>query len=420
MRLRCDLVEQLSEGDALWQEWQALMAKVRPGMGIFGPHWYNAWRETLGSAGRWTGCPMLVTARDEAGALVGVLPLGEQQYGPMSVFSIGGDWQPARSIVAAAAREHEIGHALGKFVAATDWLGLRMAPCMQSAPVMQGFTAALGESRVYHRVQLHEPIAMYRAETTWDDYVTEVLGKKFNKKITYYENRLGRAGKLDIVHVRRPSADETERLIADLGAIERRSWLGQSEDGYLRFAPALNAAMWRRLIVDALSPADQIDAWVLYLDGAPVSFCFTLTDGDVRYVIANNYDQAVRTHRTGSTLYRRMMRDGIERGVTQFDFGGSEIHYKSRWGASYQDASQTMLLVPNTLVSGAAKPMTRLYAQAAPQLSMIARHPHVAALARHPRLAPLVRHPRLAPLIRGLSLGRNLIQAAQQHSAAIS
>jgi hypothetical protein len=167
------------------------------------------------------------------------------------------------------------------------------------------------------------------------------------------ERRAARAGTIAIRHVTSVDAESVDGLLDDLAAIERRSWLF-SRGGHARFATPDGRALWRSLILRSLVPHGQLDCWLMYLDGRPASFVFGMTAGTVRYVIANNYDEAVKTHRTGSILYRHMMEDGINRGVRLFDFGDCNLHYKRLWGASYQDYLDSTFVAPRSLVGAGA------------------------------------------------------------------
>jgi CelD/BcsL family acetyltransferase involved in cellulose biosynthesis len=328
---------------------------LRPELGLFGPHWFAAWRDTVGSQGRWTGRLSVLTLRDSQGTLHGVLPLGAQRLGPVRARSFVGDWQPWRTILAAAGFEAEVGRAAAHWIAASGWPLLQVGPCKRSAPESVAFRETLQAHRTYVQLRRTAPLALHNAPETWDEYRTEIIGSKAFGKLGYYERRTARSGDMKIVHYRQPTPTETARMIEELGTIEQRSWLANAQNGHMRFATPSGKELWTRLIDRSLSPQDQVDAWVMSLDGRPISFCFTLTALPTRYVIANSYDEAFQDHRTGGTLYRYMMEDGINRGVRQFDFGDGELHYKRFWGASYQDHLDCYFAIPNRFIGAAAR-----------------------------------------------------------------
>ncbi len=348
--LKCEQIDSLTDGDLLWKEWCELMGRVRPEHQLFGPAWYSVWSHTWGTNGRWTGKMNVVVARDSQGILQGVLPIAQIRVGPINAHAFAGNHQPWRTIVAAQDFETEAGRAIGRYIATTSWPLVQIGPCVRSADATAALIESLRDSRTFLRRRMIEPLAITHTPDTWDDYKTEVLGGKFFRKIGYYERRTGRAGDVAIKHFRQPSPSETELMLDQLASIEQRSWLVERDGGKMRFVGSAHREMWSRLINETLSPNDQVDCWMMSIDGQPVSFCFTLTSGPVCYVTANNYDEAVKDHRTGSTLYRYMIEDSMSRGVRTFDFGSGELHYKRLWGASYQDSLDTYFAVPNSIL----------------------------------------------------------------------
>jgi CelD/BcsL family acetyltransferase involved in cellulose biosynthesis len=355
MILKCEVVESLTPGDQLWNDWQGLLLRLRPELRLFGPHWYAAWRDTAGNQGRWAGRLKVLSVRDSQGTLHGLLPLGMQRVGPLQLHSFAGDWQPWRTILAAAGLEAEVGHVLAHWIARSGWSMLQVGPCKRSSPETMAFLETLQARRTFLQLRRTAPLAIHNAPETWEAYRTQVIGSKALGKLGYYERRTARSGDMQIVHHRQPDPAGTARLIEDLGTIERNSWLATAKKGHLRFGTPVGKAFWTRLIDESLAAQGHLDAWVMSLDGRPISFCWTLTALPTRYVIANSYDEAFQEHRTGSTLYRYMMEDGINRGVRQFDFGDGELHYKQLWGASYQDHLDCYFVFPNRLVGAAAK-----------------------------------------------------------------
>jgi CelD/BcsL family acetyltransferase involved in cellulose biosynthesis len=350
MKLHCATSTTLTSGDALWSDWSGLLGRARPELQIFRPEWYTIWNETLGSCGRWTGALQILEARDALGVLRGVLPLGTQKLGFAKVRSLAGDWQPWRTLIADAAFEREVGFALGEYLADSDIAAVRLGPAPRSAAATDGLVDALTQRCGFVERSRTAQLAVCNAPGTWEEYKKEYLNNKFLSSLRRYEKKVKQAGVMTIDHVRQPTADETARIIDDLGRIERHSWLATKDKGHMRFACDPGRTFWQRLIDSSLSPNDQVDCWIMRLDGQPVSFCFTLTSGPARYVVANQYDETVKKFGTGKTLYRHMMKDGINRGIRRFDFGDNELHYKKDWGASYQDCLDSYIAIPNRVL----------------------------------------------------------------------
>jgi len=352
--IRCELVTPTSSADAIWDEWQQITSDMPESKRLFSADWHQVWAETWGAIGKWTGQVQLVAARDDHGQLQGVLFLGRPKVGPVTVRAMGGHDVPHRGILAVCGQEEAVGAAIGKFISQQQWPLLQLGPIRQSAPADQAMIEQLQEGCSFLRQRgSREEISLVAPET-FEEYRTEVLGGKFYRKIGYYERRMARAGRVDVRHYRQPTEEETSQMISDLNTIEAASWMTTRGTGVPRFTNPNLRHFWSEMITRYLSPQDRIDCWVMSLHGEPVSFCFTLNDGLTRYVIANQYDDAVKDHRTGSTLYRYMLEDGIERGIRRFEFGDGDLHYKSLWGATIRDYSDTWMAIPNRVLGFAA------------------------------------------------------------------
>lgn len=364
---QCELIKPESSTDQIWTEWSQLMERVPGEQQLFGPDWFRIWTETWGATGQWTGQSSIVTARDDNGVLQGLLALGRPQIGTIRVYSAGGHNVPHRGIIAAQAQQSTVGAAIGQFLAHQHWPLVQLGPLLNTSPACQAMIQQLRECGVHLRHHDSREEITLHAPTTWDEYRSEILGSKFARKLGYYERRMQRAGHTTVKHYRQPSADETQTMMAALSTIESASWMATREGAIPRFTNPELARFWQELTVRLLSPRDHLDCWVLDFDGHPVSFCFTLTDGTTRYVIANNYDNSVRDHRTGSTLYRHMIQDGIERGIRRFEFADGDLHYKSLWGARVDGSRDTWLAVPNRVLGWGASAADRLYGLVRPQ-----------------------------------------------------
>jgi|GEM_PF-2167864 len=352
--IRCELVTPSSSADPIWNEWRQIETNTPESQRLFSADWHRVWAETWGATGKWTGQVQLVAARDENNQLQGVLFLGRPRVGPLTVRAMGGHDVPHRGIQAVHGQEEAVGSAIGQFVAGWHWLLLQLGPIRRSSRADQAMIEQLQQKCAFLQQRGSREEISLLAPDSFEEYRSEVLGGKFFRKIGYYERRMARAGRVDIRHYRQPTDDEIAQMICDLDTIEAASWMTTRGTGVPRFTNPDLRHFWTEMSSEYLSPNDHIDCWVMSLHDKPVSFCFTLNDGQTRYVIANQYDNDVKDHRTGSTLYRYMIEDGIERGIRRFEFGDGDLHYKSLWGAEVRDYSDTWLAIPNRVAGFAA------------------------------------------------------------------
>jgi CelD/BcsL family acetyltransferase involved in cellulose biosynthesis len=352
---RCE--RQKLDGNArLWCDWRDLLTRTRPELRLFGPEWYSIWAETIGSQKPWTGSLDVVAVyRNTDGVLCGVLPVGRPKIGPLKVHSMAGYYQPWRAILSDPSCEREVGRALGAFVMRQGWSVIQLGPWTQSGDAQQGMLSVLAESGAFLRREASDPLAIVDVPATWDQYRDEVLGKKFAKKIEYYDRKLNREFATELRHYRRPSEAESQELFAALAQVEQQSWLIKDARGKPRFVTSIQQTFWNRLTREFLSPNDSVDCWLLFANGQPISFVLALTAGGTRYVLANSYVEAFNQYRTGSILYRQMFEEGYTRGVTRYDFGTNELHYKQFWGAEYKDHVETFTVGRNQWIGCALK-----------------------------------------------------------------
>jgi hypothetical protein len=349
---RCEL-HRLEGNDRLWADWRDLLTRVRPELRLFGPEWFSVWGRTIGSQAPWTGALDVAAVYDESdGRLFGVLPVGHPKVGLLRVNALGGYFQPWRLILADESREYDVGRAVGWFLIEMGWNIMQLGPWPMGHEAHQGALSALDELEMPIQTQSSCGLAIAELPATWPQYQDEVVGREFLRKIRTYENKLERDYQLEVRHDRNPSPEETGELLAALAQVEQRSWLVNDPRGRPRFIAPTNQRFWCELIQQSLVPNGQLDCWLMRANGQPMSFVFALTSGTTRYVIANNYDETFAAYRTGSVLYRRMFEEGYSRGVTRYDFGTNELHYKKRWGAQYADRIDTFRVSTGRMIAG--------------------------------------------------------------------
>ncbi|MDT7934771.1 MAG: GNAT family N-acetyltransferase [Sphingomonadaceae bacterium] len=167
------------------------------------------------------------------------------------------------------------------------------------------------------------------------------------KRNRYHEKQLSAHGALSWHY--HSGADWTERLVAELADVEGRSWINQSDA--CNFHRPANAAFWLGATRDP-EIADALEVAVLRIDGRAGAFSFAMVSGDVAYLIASAYDQAIGEDSPGKVLaYRHFVRLR-ERGVRYVDWGGGDGGYKSRMGAVRAADIVDLLLVPSWVPFG--------------------------------------------------------------------
>jgi hypothetical protein len=342
---RCEF-QNLKGNERLTADWHDLLSRVRPELRLFGPRWYSAWDETIGSQAPWTGGLTIATAYDESSErLCGVMPLGHPRYKGIGVRCLGGYFQPWRLILAEQDREFAVGHALGEFLVRSRFGVVQLGPWPASLFAHQGLLESLAARGVPLARRTTMDLALVTMPPTWDDYVQQIYGRKAFKKLQKRASQLASEHKVEIEHLRKPSAAEIRNFLAECALVEQHSWLMTTPKGRPRFVQVFDRAFWQTVLEDWLVPNGFFDGWIMRANHQPICFLLALTCGSTRYSIAGSYDEAFRDYSVGSQLDAQMFEEGYSRGVTHYDLGTKELHYKQRWGASAADQVESMTAV---------------------------------------------------------------------------
>jgi CelD/BcsL family acetyltransferase involved in cellulose biosynthesis len=302
----------------------AEIGNIAPASPYQGFEFARLWLETVGVARR--VAPMIVVARDEAGKVAALLPLGRFSYGPlrlaaflggkdanynMGLFRPGIAWPP-EEITALLAAARLAGPRVDAFLFVNqprDWQGPPNP--MADAPGQPSPSFA-------YKSALPGDFAIWR-----DAHASKNAQKKLRKKV----KRLEAMG--PVAHRRAADPGEVERVLAafhaqksvrmrSLGIVdayeeaEARAFLrGLALSGLAEGAP--------RLELHALFVADRIVATFGALSaGGRLSGFFLSFDGDPEIARSS----------PGELIVHAVVRDAIARGLNTFDLGVGEARYK--------------------------------------------------------------------------------------------
>ena len=122
-------------------------------------------------------------------------------------------------------------------------------------------------------------------------------------------------------------------VLETMGQIEAQSWIARKTDGSgAKFLTPQHRAGWQRVLRDPVL-AQHLSATILMLDDRPVSFCFDLDDGPVRYGIAGSYAEDMKRFNVGKLVNYRSLDDAVAAGQSVLDLGAGDSGYKAQMGA---------------------------------------------------------------------------------------
>ncbi|MGH7097852.1 MAG: GNAT family N-acetyltransferase [Stellaceae bacterium] len=194
-------------------------------------------------------------------------------------------------------------------------LGLRMGPVSAQDPMCNALVAALrrygwdvGTLPAGHAFVVALPDTVPKFER---------INAGLVRRINYYERRLHRAGKPDIVRYGGSGGSDWELILSRVAAIEQNSWVAKN-NGTMLFAIPTARRFWDKVLSDEFL-SSCVTIWLLYLDGRPISFSCGLDIGNVKFILANLYDEAFKTYRCGNILTRHVLTGAIEGGQRRVD-----------------------------------------------------------------------------------------------------
>jgi hypothetical protein len=337
----------LSEQHPSDVEWAALLASTLPEHRFLSRHWYSAWSAAFLPMARWRNPLRWLVARHAVHGLAGVIPVADQKIGMLSTLSLAGYYWPFRAPPVAITLVDEVAAAFADWACvntpSTPW---RLGPTPRNTPAVEALIdafAAIGWRIMEKRIGETYAVAINDSFSSFQQRLGGLI-----KKMAYYERRLRRSGSVEI---RTPTQND-DHVLRDLAAIEERSWVSDRESGKPKFLGNRNAAFWSNLM--AVPSATELRPMLLCVDGRPISYSLNLDAGSTRYIIANGYDEAFSTHSPGMVLAHHVLRDAVQMGRFNVEWGQGDSGYKSRWGANENLHLVDVLMLPPSLAGYAA------------------------------------------------------------------
>jgi CelD/BcsL family acetyltransferase involved in cellulose biosynthesis len=303
--------------------WNALVESSTTASVFLTWQWQTAW---LGAFGQ--GRPVRVlAARDATDALVGLLPLYEEEPGLWRI--VGGvDVSDYLDLIAAPGREEEVWEALLQHRAAERavWHLRGLRADSPTATRLPGLAPAHGLACAVER---EERCPVLPLPESWDAYLAKLSGKdrhELRRKMRKLE------AELPDVRVRSVATPgEMGAGLSDFLRLHRASRTGKA-----KFMDERMEAFFR-VALDSLATAGWVRLWFLESAGTPVaSFICTEYGGSVG-LYNSGFDPAHSRLAPGIVLLGHLIRDAIERRVPVFDFLRGEESYKYAFGPAPTD-----------------------------------------------------------------------------------
>jgi CelD/BcsL family acetyltransferase involved in cellulose biosynthesis len=316
-------VNERSSFVALESEWNALVDAIRPEP--FHRHEFiRVWLDNFAPHKRWK----ILAARDSRGCLASVLPLVAEAT---SMFGM-----PVRKLGSAAnvhscrfdlisRNPEDAGRAFFEHLAASDsWDVLQLTDVPEGGGAWEILRAA---ERAGHPVGTWEsmrspfiplPDSLASLETR--------LSPKFRGNLRRRRRHLEERGKLTFERVCGGRA--LERALEEAFWLESQGWKGNA--GTAVAQRASRRGFYSELAKVA-AQRGQLACYFLRLDGKPIAFHYALELRNRYFLLKPAYDEGLQEFGLGHLLVHEVIRDCLQRGVTEFDFLGPNMPWKEEW-----------------------------------------------------------------------------------------
>jgi peptidoglycan/xylan/chitin deacetylase (PgdA/CDA1 family)/CelD/BcsL family acetyltransferase involved in cellulose biosynthesis len=328
--MRIVLHESLDELQRLGDDWNRLLEQSCSGTIFLTWEWCEAWWKAYGG-----GRSLFVLSAWEGTELVGIAPFyvdaarrWQKEWAYLRVLGDGSGDADYLDCFAKLGQERQIVVAFLEFLESVenrwDWIQIEGVP--QDSPCL----AALDETakvRGWKLISESIPCATLPLPNQWTDYLNTLRPRvrtKVRSALAYFEQDM------NVAPQQCDSVDDLESWLAQLYDLHTRRWESSSGPGVFRSES-------RRRFYKELSHSTLKKGWLAFHRLAwgdrPLALQFGFRYHNRFYVLQEGYDPSFKMLRPGLALRAWIVRDGIERGLEQYDFLAGTPRHKLEWGA---------------------------------------------------------------------------------------
>jgi CelD/BcsL family acetyltransferase involved in cellulose biosynthesis len=316
-------VEALPDFDAIGRErWNTLLDRSRLPSVFLTWQWQTSWTHSFAR----DHALELLAAHDDAGELVGLLPLYEDAGVRRLVGGI--DVSDYLDVIAAAGAEAAVWEGLleRRAAAPAPWALRGIRAASPTLEVLPGLAEARG---VTVRIEREERCPVLALPGSWDEYLERLSGKdrhELRRKMRRLDRELPETRVWSDA-----SATGWDEALTRFLRLHR-----QSKAGKARFMDEPMERFFREA-TGALAEAGWARLW--FLDGprGPLASFLCLEYGGTVGLYNSGFDPAHARLAPGIVLLAHVIRDAIERRATAFDFLRGEEPYKYAFGPTVHD-----------------------------------------------------------------------------------
>jgi len=333
----------------LFAEWSRLLDEASEPEVFLSPEWIIAWMRHYG-AGREA---LLITARDESGALVGLAPFYRRRLGPgmlpsprvLAFLGDEGVGSEYLGILARSAAGEEFLLALSRALEG-EWTLADLRGLRENHPSTDQVIRMFG-ARAPDRIHRERhPCASIRLPGDYESYLSS-LATKFRTTVRYRTNKLVKGFKVRLLRTSRQ--EELDGHLERFFAMHQDRWEAEGHPG--SFYNPRKKAFYRE-VAEGFLRRGWLRFYHLEVDGVIRAAQFGFAFRGVLHSLQEAFDCRFRPQGVGGVgvvLRGMAIRESIAEGLESYDFLGGAEEFKTRWGTTSHYVQQARIGAPGLM-----------------------------------------------------------------------
>ena len=316
------------EMERLRPEWNRLLQANRA-LGLFAtPEWLRPWWHAYGS-----GRELRVLVMKGDAGVVAIVPMYIERARPLLPISIrrlrligdGSGDSDDLDITVQPGYEEAVVDSILAWARTSDWDVCELNCVSPRSSVLPLLRERIAKAQWKYTVSEKAMVAV-PLPATWEEYLKQLSSKERGKVGNRYRHLLN-AYKTNFYRCER--MEELPGALETLFALHQKRW-------ELKGLPGAFSSADRRLfyynMAAALLAKDQLELWVLQLNGEPAAAQIGLRYGARVCALQEGFDPGYGSDSVGYVLRAYVLRYCIEHGVREYDFLAGDQDSKQRWG----------------------------------------------------------------------------------------
>lgn len=325
--MQIEIITSVEQLEPLQREWNQAVEGSAFDSVFVSFEWFYAWLKHFASR----DTMQIVIARSD-GQIIGILPLLKEQKSvqafDLKVLRSASNLQTYKYGFVLLSKERPdtlkriIDH-LSREIA-WDVLRLSYVPVDAEIMTMLGNHAGNGSYKMYAETQMESP---YVAMTgTWEDYLQQ-RNKKVRRNLDYFEKRLEKEGRVDVLTIE--GGEDLERQVLAALEIEKSSWKG---DQGTSIADSQQEKNFYIDLAGEMSRHGRFALYFLCLNGEKIAFDYCLKYKDRFNVLKTGYNPAYAKNSPGRVLRKKVLKKLYEeQRYRVYDLLGAQDEWKTEW-----------------------------------------------------------------------------------------